>query len=175
MLGRTEENKLKFHGCFYHFAQCIWKRIQKDSLAILYFSNDNFKKFVRMILALPFVKPEEIPMLFDHIVENNWPADVPENHVNLLQFLKYVYHNWIKTNTEEWSVFHVMDHRTNNHLESRHSKLLKFFGEHPSLWDFLRLLIKFHSDQMNAELSQRQGTAVRKRKKANVNSNEERL
>ncbi|KAG0436563.1 hypothetical protein DMUE_4159, partial [Dictyocoela muelleri] len=45
----------KVGGCFFHFSQNIWRKIQKLQLTSIYKNENNFRKLVKMMCALSFV------------------------------------------------------------------------------------------------------------------------
>ena len=50
---------------FFHLSQNVWKKIQKSGqLAQLYVDDDDFALYMRMISALAFVDPPDVPQAF---------------------------------------------------------------------------------------------------------------
>ena len=56
-------------GCFFHLSQNIWKRIQQNGLAVLYETDNEFSRLMRMIPSLAFVPEVDVPQVF-YDVEN---------------------------------------------------------------------------------------------------------
>src|SRR5260363_267240 len=54
-------------GCYFHFCQNLWKKIQAEGLAIEYGSNEAFSLKLRHLAALAFLSPLEIPAAFNTI------------------------------------------------------------------------------------------------------------
>ncbi|KAG0425370.1 hypothetical protein DMUE_6039 [Dictyocoela muelleri] len=53
----------KISGCFFHFSQIIWRRVQKESMTIIYRNESNFRACVKMILAFSFLPKTKIPSM----------------------------------------------------------------------------------------------------------------
>ena len=53
-------------GCFFHYTQCIWRKVQEYGLAASYNKGlVPLVKFVRRLAALPLLKPEDVIGAFD--------------------------------------------------------------------------------------------------------------
>lgn len=50
----------QFHGCFFHFSQSLWRKVQNLGLANDYSSSQEIRDCVRMCAALAFLKPTEV-------------------------------------------------------------------------------------------------------------------
>ena len=50
---------IKLQGCWFHYTQRIWKKVQKVNLATTYTNNGAFQNYLRCIMALPFLPPDE--------------------------------------------------------------------------------------------------------------------
>lgn len=48
------------HGCFYHFAQSIYRKIQALGWTEQYTANENFAKEIRRFIALSFIHPNDV-------------------------------------------------------------------------------------------------------------------
>lgn len=59
----------KINGCIFHFGQNIWRKLQKSGLNSLYNTNPLFKKIVRMLLNLTFVREDKIEKYFNIILK----------------------------------------------------------------------------------------------------------
>ena len=57
---KTIFNGIRLKGCWFHFTQRIWKRVQKENLTNTYKVNIQFRNFVRYTMALPFLPPDSI-------------------------------------------------------------------------------------------------------------------
>lgn len=58
------------HGCFFHFAQAIFRKIQFYGLQARYEIDSNFALQMRHLSALAFVPPDYVAEAFDQLVES---------------------------------------------------------------------------------------------------------
>ena len=47
--------QIKIYGCWFHYTQCIWRKIQKLGLANTFKNNIEIQAFVRQLMAIPFL------------------------------------------------------------------------------------------------------------------------
>jgi hypothetical protein len=52
-------------GCYFHFNQLIWRRIQTEHKASLYKKNKDFNILIRKFIFLSFVPPTEIQYYYN--------------------------------------------------------------------------------------------------------------
>lgn len=53
-------NSSKHFGCFFHFSQAVWKKVQILGLVTKYKSDNKFLRCVRKLLALSFLKTDDV-------------------------------------------------------------------------------------------------------------------
>ena len=56
---------LKNKACFFHLSQNIWKKVQNEKMVSEYITNSEFQKLVKSLVALAFLTPAKIPILFN--------------------------------------------------------------------------------------------------------------
>ena len=56
-------------GCFFHFTQNIFRKIQAEGLQNEYQQNENFAMQMKLLPALSFASPYDIPNLFADMVQ----------------------------------------------------------------------------------------------------------
>ena len=56
-------------GCFFHFTQNIFRKIQAEGLQNEYQQNENFAMQMKLLPALSFASPYDIPNLFIDVVQ----------------------------------------------------------------------------------------------------------
>lgn len=88
-------------------------------------------------MALPFAKATDIPRVFEE-VDDNITLDLRASE-KIQSFLDYLKRTWLSETRhnykpEDYSVYGQPD-RTNNHIESFHSRLHLV---KPNIWAFLR-------------------------------------
>ena len=59
--------RAKVQGCFFHFSQNLWRRVQNIGLTSMYKSNQEVRNSIRMCAALAFLKPTEVEEGWIHI------------------------------------------------------------------------------------------------------------
>ena len=59
-------------GCYFHYAQCLWQRIQCIGLSVSYRENADHRNWFRMLLAMPFVPMPHVKDAFQ-FVKNTAP------------------------------------------------------------------------------------------------------
>lgn len=100
--------------------------VEKDSRAWsgCGYSNDNgIDRFVKMLMALPYLSNQEIPKSFQPL---KLQATTPMLH----ELVDYVDNQWINTNTfppSSWSVYR-QPVCTNNHIKGWHNSLSRHAG-----------------------------------------------
>ena len=157
-------------GCFFHFSQCIWRKLQQTpDLQQRYISDEHFALNIRHLAALAFVPKDDVITVFDELMDSEFYID---NSVDLREFLHYFEDTWIGRPArrggrsaplypiELWNVHaQVVEDlpRTNNSVEGWHrgfSHLLS--ANHPTIWKFIDGLKK---EQSLNELKLEQFTA----------------
>ncbi|KAI8488921.1 hypothetical protein Bbelb_334390 [Branchiostoma belcheri] len=107
-------------GCSFHWAQCLFRRVQTLGLQTTYMRKGATYKYLRQILSLPVLPPEEIPAEWERLkAQATTPA--------LLRFTAYLDKRWVKSTfhpPQSWSVFKKVV-RTNNDVEGWHNALKK--------------------------------------------------
>lgn len=165
------------HGCFFHFNQCLWKRIQQNPILLhRYNSEMEFKENIKMIAAISFVPVNHIIFAYNSLI--SIPFYV-ENQNHLSDFLSYVVDTWIGKNNEiglitprfpheQWSCYSRVIGGlplSNNSVEGWHHSFNRHVGSsHPSIWTFIEKL-KDQQSQTEFELNQvSAGIQIRKQK-----------
>ena len=64
-------------GCFFHLAQCVWRKVQAEGLQVRYQADHEFARWILMIPALAFVPPNNVVAAFEDLVEHaDFPSEV---------------------------------------------------------------------------------------------------
>ena len=143
-------------GCFFHFSQCIWRKIQSSECHEIqkrYNDDPDFALQIKMLAALAFVPPNDVIRVFDDLVESEF---FDCNQRILKPLIDYFLDNWIgmlQTRRRRrdptfaitlWNCYYaVIDGlpKTNNALEGWHrafSSLLS--AHHPTIWKFINAI-----------------------------------
>ena len=147
------------YGCFFHFGQCLWRKVQGLGLQCWY-SNIENAIIIKKIQALAFVPPQDVYECFETLV-----SSLDEETDNTLDgFLQYFETTWLgvlqrgrrrrpKFEVNLWSCYERTLNcipRTNNMLEGWHNAFKKrMVIIHPTEEKLLR---KLHSEQASTEM-----------------------
>ena len=106
---------VSLQGCVFHWTQAVWCKVQEIGLQAAYINDDATMKFVRRLLALPFLPYEHITSMFSKLEER--ASTEP-----LRNLCTYIRNTWITSTTwptKTWSVY-MCSVCTNNDCESWH-------------------------------------------------------
>ena len=105
-------------GCGFHWSQAVFRRLT-DGLRAAYMHDNGTHKFVKKLLALPYIPADEIPSVFAELVRDTQLSS------GLTSLTEYVRDNWVEGSRfppSKWSVYKRAV-RTNYDLEEYHHKL----------------------------------------------------
>ena len=141
----------ELHGCYFHFTQCIWRRIQGiPELLRKYTEDTSFALQVRQLAALSFVPIPDVIEAFEALQDSVFFIQNECTH----PLLNYIEETWIgkpfggsgqRRNPlfpiALWNIFFLIadgNPRTNNSVEGWHRGFSSLLGaDHPSLWKFI--------------------------------------
>jgi hypothetical protein len=126
------------HGCYFHFTQAVWRKVQEHGITALYNNNDEARNCVRKLLAMAFLP---IP-----IIRNNFQLLSNASPQALQPLFEYFNAQWLtRIPLSRWNVFDA-DNRTNNHVEGWNRRFnASVRRHHTNIWHFLRCLKDEHS------------------------------
>lgn len=146
-------------GCFFHFTQNIWRRIQANGLQDRYAQDVGFVTEVRMIAALAFVPENDVDRVFGLLSNNLDPAldvildYVEENYIGAIRRGRYRRPRFPYT---MWGVHDRVVNdlpRTNNAVEGWHNRFNRHVGcHHANIWKIIDV-IKKEEDISGVELT----------------------
>ena len=140
----TEFPNARVNGCYFHFAQNLWRKIQELGLAAAYRHNINLKRCLQKVMALGFVPLPVVRITYQNFLLRASTLRLINIYPNLQLFFNYFSNNYMNGNFQPlmWNVYQRrMEFRTNNFVESYHSRWNNAVGvRHPSLWYFIRVL-----------------------------------
>lgn len=172
---RTVFPECDIHGCYFHFCQCIWRCIQRSGLQELYQNDENFSLQIRHLLALSFVKPDDVKVYYDLLLKSDYFV---QNKDLLSPVLSYFEPNWVirkkrrhtspRFSIELWNCYNCVinnDPRTNNGIEGWHNGFsAKLNVAHASIWKFLNAI------QLEQSLTENKLTDIAAKKIVNKKS-----
>ena len=84
---------VQVQGCYFHFSQCIWRKIQKyPEIVKRYIENDDYALNLRLLGALAFLPVHDIVMAFDILLESDFFV---ENEQLLSPIINYFEDVWV--------------------------------------------------------------------------------
>jgi hypothetical protein len=109
---------IPIQGCCFHWDQALWRKVQDLGLSTAYRDDEGTNKYIRRLMALPFLPHEHIKTMFISLQREAY--DEP-----LQALCAYIQSTWIESakwphNT--WSVF-MNPIRTNNDAEGWHRRI----------------------------------------------------
>ncbi|CAK9292470.1 unnamed protein product [Gordionus sp. m RMFG-2023] len=140
-------------GCFFHYGQSLWRKIQSLSLTRDYKERADVQGILRRIFALPFCNPSQLSTVYTQTFIESEALNIEA----LRQFMLYFSKTYICTNNFNstfWSRYNVEGPRTNNNVEGFHNGLKKLIKTaHPDIYTFIS---KLQIIQANMELKLQQ-------------------
>lgn len=142
-------------GCFFHFSQCLWRKIQEHGLQVTYTNDPEFAIQVRMLTSLAFVRKEDVVTVFEALIDSEF---FQENENVLLPLVSYVEDVWIgrldrrggrkqpRFSHDVWNLYSSVTEglpRTNNAVEGWHTGFSTMIAaSHASIFSFIEALKK---------------------------------
>lgn len=120
----------EFQGCFFHFSQCLWRKIQNIGLVDEYKSNEEVRNTIKMCASLAFLNLTQ--------VEEGWleiHAAAP-NSEKINQFFDYFVDQWMENPLLPLASWNCKGrrHRTNNAVEGWNHRFNTLIGRsHPRI------------------------------------------
>ncbi|MEL7309042.1 MAG: hypothetical protein AAGK05_15030, partial [Pseudomonadota bacterium] len=137
---RLELPNVARQGCFFHWAQCILRRVRRLGHQSAYRHNEGgFGRYVRRLIVLLFLSPHHIRPVFRQLMAR---ADTPTRR----DAVAYMNRAWFHSSSwspMELSVFE-RDIRTNNGVEGWHHRLNNICGH--GRMNMYRLIAVLHRE-----------------------------
>lgn len=149
---------IQHRGCFFHFCQSMYYRIQRDPALNENLSDPTFSLQLRLICTLAYVPEPDVYSAFDELDGSDFFVD---HHSELDEYLDYFMNTWMegfdrRGNRKQplfpiplWNCYDgVLNYlpKTNNSAEGFHNGFLSILTvSHPSLWKFVEGLLKVQS------------------------------
>ncbi|CAF0995283.1 unnamed protein product [Didymodactylos carnosus] len=126
-------------GCQFHFAQNIWKKVKKYNLVQLA-KEEETRRELANILALPLLPPSRIDEAFSNIVENI--SNISPRFLKLTDYILKTYVENPRFEVDFWNHFDLISvrPRTNNHVAGYHAQLNSQCETHPNLWPWINYI-----------------------------------
>ena len=135
-------------GCFFHFSQVIFRKIQFLGLQVRYKDDEDFAHKVRMLTALAFVPEPDVINVFEAVSE-----DFPLNAQEVIDYFEDTYIRRLRPGCHRrlplfelglWNMYNQTLNdlpRTNNTVKGWHRSFQANVGAyHPNFWKFIDIL-----------------------------------
>jgi len=150
---KNEFPSTEIHGCFFHFSQVVWRKIQNYGLTTKYIEDVNFALQVRKLIALAFIPIDKVVNYFEVLLESDFYM---ENENMLTPLITYFETTWIgildrrgrrrqpQYPIEIWNCSERLESdlpRTNNSIEGWHNAFSALINcKKPVIWKFISAL-----------------------------------
>ena len=139
--------QVKTYRCWFHFTQRIWAKTQRLGLAEGYRNKREIEKYIKLLMAVPFLTAPLIIPTFNLI---QVPKFENSEGNKLEKLKKYFRTRWISRISSEELSINDLNIATNNGAESYHSKLKSNIRtNHPRIWSFMGVLNNIIQDVDN--------------------------
>ncbi len=131
----------RHQGCYYHFMQALWRKVQALGLASHYSNPQDtaLKNFVQKMGAIAFCPPAFVRPAWISVQQE--APQLPR----VDELVEYLSATWVRGNYQirQWNYYKVEGPRTNNHVEGWHSRLKKIVGKaHPNIYELVEVIQK---------------------------------
>lgn len=125
---QTEFPRVTVKGCYFHFTQSIWRRIQKLGLATAYKRSKTFGNFAKQLMALAYLPTALVRQNFQLLHTSNTIRRMIRRFPAAERLINYFNSTYIlgQFRPAMWNVFNRYSTcRTNNHVEGNFSCVTK--------------------------------------------------
>lgn len=110
-------------GCYFHFTQNLWRRVQELGLSGHYRQNHHLRRCIRKVMSLGYLPIPILRMNFDLLRTARRTGNLINRYPALMDFFAYVSNTYVNGTfaLNLWNVYERdMDMRTNNNVESKY-------------------------------------------------------
>ena len=119
---QTEFPRSRHSGCYFHFCQCLWRKIQELGLARTYKQDLQLQKVIRKFMAIGYLPVVLVRNNFNILSQSRRVQNMVGIYDALNDWIGYIRNNYINGQFRPilWNVYERnMDMRTNNWMESK--------------------------------------------------------
>lgn len=159
---KTHFPSSKLQGCYFHFAQCIYRAIKRFGLHTKYVADLDFALQINMLIALPFVPVADVENVYSELLRYGifQLSDMNEStNRSVRQLLAYFEGTWMGEKARDstrppkfppslWNVSEAVMNdrsRTNNSVEAWHNAIRTCVGTNGNVYNFVEFLQKEES------------------------------
>jgi len=124
----TELQHVQISGCYFHFNQSLWRKVQNLGLSASYRRQPAVKRIVRKIMAIGYLPIAVVRQNFHLLRASQRTQRLCRRYAGLRDFLNYFERNYLNGlfPPQMWNVHdRDMNNRTNNSVESKYKPLTK--------------------------------------------------
>lgn len=102
---------IEIQGCYFHFSQCLWRKVLAPGMADLYKNDADTRNFIHKAAALPFI-PSRFVRIAWTLVESEAPQTSEAD-----EFIRYFKSTWLDGHfpVRTWNYFN--HDGPNNHID----------------------------------------------------------
>lgn len=131
---------IKVTGCFFHFKQCLVRKIGDFGLKTLLLSNQNFKNWFKLLCSIAILPEISFRQMFSCL--KNFPIISSPTFTNKIsRLIQYIERNWYGS-IRNINLYEA-SHTTNNGAESYHSSLTTLLQRKRNVWVFLKIFNEY--------------------------------
>jgi len=133
----------KIVGCFFHFGQCLWRKLVESGLQSAYAEDEELRNWFAQCVAIVFIPRRYVQDIFADKILDEAPYD---KYPELDRFTDYMLSTWIDDDAtfhmDIWNHFKNCDTRVNNNNEGYNHRFTRRSGciPHPNIWSFCEIL-----------------------------------
>ncbi|XP_018495401.1 uncharacterized protein LOC108864373 [Galendromus occidentalis] len=148
-------------GCFFHFSQCHWRKVQALGL-VVHYREPEIRRFIRSATALALVPLDRIDDAWLEINSES-PSSEHAAYEKLEAFISYIIQTWLENDSvfrrHLWNHYRNFGARTTNHVEGWHQALNRIVKKrHLNIFEMISHLQKqeekFRLDMMRLRMGQ---------------------
>ena len=102
---QTEFPNAVHWGCYFHFTQAIFRRVQNSGLQMAYRRDEQLKMFFRKFMSVGFLPMDEIGGSIVRVLEDQETQSLVRRYIELEDFLRYFYNTWFHTFPQKCGAF----------------------------------------------------------------------
>ena len=147
-IHRAFEPLFKLKGCFFHFSQAGWRKVQNGGMVVSYMNEKQFRDFIRSVIALAFLPMNQIEAAVDDLRAVEFDKEITDyDKISAFkdQYLDYIETTWLYGNfpPKLWNQWKKTRNLTNNQNEGYNSRINKILAAfHPNPWVLVCMLVK---------------------------------
>lgn len=92
--SETEFQRATISGCYFHFCQSLWRKVQQLGLAGKYRQRRHLRKRIRQLMAIGYLPAPLVGLNFRHIFARASTQRLIVRHLELQEFIQFLHENY---------------------------------------------------------------------------------